>query len=226
MYNYQNANGGQPIPRLAPVTSDHPYGTLKNDDPAGSGDGTPCVKEWAADPGQAMYAILNKAGIVPNGSPETVNNSQLLLALQTLFSPIGTIIMYFGDTAPSDVFLVCNGQSFTALDYPDLAILIPSLAVPDFRGRAPFCYDATDSDHNSIGLANTPKPKTVTLIADNLPPHTHAIDRSSGISGSENTLNTQFSDIGTAQSGQNTTANTPVNILNPYVTVNFLIKAK
>ena len=47
--------------------------------------------------------------------------------------PIGTVVAYFGNTAP-DGWLLCDGNAFAAGTYPDLATLLGSVNTPDLRG--------------------------------------------------------------------------------------------
>lgn len=48
----------------------------------------------------------------------------------------GEIVAYAGAAAPSG-WLICDGSAFDAATYPDLALVIPSLTLPDLRGRFP-----------------------------------------------------------------------------------------
>ena len=48
--------------------------------------------------------------------------------------PVGVILAWPGATPPAG-FLKCNGAGFTAAQYPKLAQVYPSLAVPDLRGE-------------------------------------------------------------------------------------------
>lgn len=48
-------------------------------------------------------------------------------------NPTGTVIMYYGATAPSG-YLECNGQIISTANYPKLHALIGS-TVPDLRGE-------------------------------------------------------------------------------------------
>ena len=47
---------------------------------------------------------------------------------------VGEIVAYAGASAPAG-WLVCDGAAFSAATYPTLAQVIPSLRVPDLRGR-------------------------------------------------------------------------------------------
>lgn len=56
--------------------------------------------------------------------------------------PVGTISLWGGEFAPEG-YLLSRGQSFSASQYPKLAVLFPSLKLPDFRGVVPRGLDDT-----------------------------------------------------------------------------------
>lgn len=58
---------------------------------------------------------------------------QEILAAPADATPVGTIIMYYSTTAPSD-YLPCNGTSFSATTYPRLYALLGKTTTPDMRG--------------------------------------------------------------------------------------------
>lgn len=63
--------------------TNHPYSLLTNTQ--GGVDGSSADANQINDPMYALYAVLNKAGIVPNNNLESVANSQFLQALTDLF---------------------------------------------------------------------------------------------------------------------------------------------
>lgn len=68
--------------------------------------------------------------------------------------PIGTILPFAGDKIP-DGWLLCNGRSFPAADYQELAAVLgvtgakSTFAVPDLRGR--FLRGVNDGAQDNIG---------------------------------------------------------------------------
>ena len=67
--------------------------------------------------------------------------------------PVGTVISYYGTTAPEGYF-VCNGGSFSATTYPKLKALLGSNVLPDLRGYFIRGYDTRNTvDTNGAGRA-------------------------------------------------------------------------
>jgi microcystin-dependent protein len=117
----------------------------------------------------------------------TVNSTEISYvdgvtsAIQTQLNtntPVGTIIMYGGTTAPTG-WLLCNGQSTAS--YAALAAVVGA-NVPDLRGRAPVGYG--DSDDAGITTRSTIGAKfgaeSVTLSVSEMPSHNHPLDVGDG----------------------------------------------
>ncbi|MBB6735256.1 phage tail protein [Cohnella zeiphila] len=91
---------------------------------------------------------------------------------------LGEIRMFAGTFAPQG-WALCEGQLLSISTNYELYMLIGTLyggdgvttfALPDLRGRVPVHYD--DSE-DSLGLAVSGGTENVTLLADELPAHTH-----------------------------------------------------
>ena len=117
-------------------------------------------------------------------------------------SPIGTINMWSGSTAPSTthsgVWLLCDGSGVSQTTYPDLyTILSPLQAqldpsntagtgnfrIPDLRGRLPLGYINTQTANGRSSFDNTSRTigasggdETSTLSLSQIPTHTHTAD--------------------------------------------------
>ena len=57
--------------------------------------------------------------------------------------PVGTIVMYLGQTPP-DGWLLCDGKTFSVLEYPKLKDHLGDNKTPDLRGYVP--RGATEED--------------------------------------------------------------------------------
>jgi microcystin-dependent protein len=91
-------------------------------------------------------------------------------------TPVGTIVMYGGTTAPTG-WLLCNGQSTSG--YADLAAVVGGF-VPDLRGRAPIGYGTSTDTTNvptartTIGATTGAEAVTLTSAQSGVPAHSHA----------------------------------------------------
>lgn len=185
MYNYNTAGvGGGPIPRLdgAASSTDYPYGKAKNDDPPGSGNGTPVQIETAGDPMQSMYACLVAGGVSPNESPENVNNSDFLRALENMFFTVGDLKWHYGAGFAGTNWLPCSGGTFSAETYPRLVVLLGGTTLPDFSGRAIVNFDSTEPSFDAIGKSGGEINHQ--LIINEMPEHRHSLSMGDDLGGS------------------------------------------
>jgi len=82
--------------------------------------------------------------------------------------PIGSMMMWATATAPSG-WLICDGSSFSAATYPNLATVLGGTTLPDMRTRFPV---GVGSGH---ALGATGGSQTVTLTEAQMPSHTHSL---------------------------------------------------
>lgn len=155
--------------------------------------------------------------------------------------PIGAIVPYGSTTAPTN-WLICDGTEYSIDDYPELYAKIGNMfggdelegtfAVPNFKGRFPIGRNINDSDF--INLGQTGGSKTHTQTRDEVANHTHQlwVTNDSGDSygnspsiqwsrSRDSWTNTQFGVERT-----DTQNASPMNIMNPYQVVNYIIKVK
>ena len=157
--------------------------------------------------------------------------------------PVGTILPYAGSTAPGG-WLVCDGSAqLRAGAYADLFAAIGTtygkgdnlntFNIPDLRARVPVGKSA-DAEFNSLG--KTGGEKTHTLTTAEMPSHNHYLVSDNtyvtllgndsgdlfdhGASGGSIHINNQYSTPTT----QNTGGGAAHNILQPYITLNYIIK--
>lgn len=157
--------------------------------------------------------------------------------------PIGAIVPYGSATAPTN-WLVCDGSAVSRTTYSELFAIIgtsfgsgdgsTTFNLPNLKKRTPIGQDTSDTDFDTIG--ETGGSKTHTQTTDEVAPHTHQLWVESDQSGSAYGLSQTAmywekatNNWANGQFGVNrTNVNTPqpMNIMNPYQVVCYIIKAK
>ena len=154
------------------------------------------------------------------------------------FLPVGTIIMYPSSSIPTN-WLVCDGSSFSASTYPDLNSVLGGNTLPDFSGRVPLGVgNSGENGSTNHNLLTDGGEETHTLTTSEMPSHNHGSgtlkveepvlgDSGSGTQdardGSDKKLYEYFNITG---STANTGGGSDHNNMPPYLTINFIIKAK
>jgi hypothetical protein len=69
-------------PLQTETTDGWPHGKAKNKTTAGDNDGTPLERDWVNDIWGFLQSLLNAAGIAPSGSPDQLEESQYLQAIE------------------------------------------------------------------------------------------------------------------------------------------------
>lgn len=101
--------------------------------------------------------------------------------LDLILPPVGTIMPYVGNTAPTG-WLLCQGQEVSSTTYPKLSAQCGTkfgsasagnFRLPDLKGRVIAGFDSSQSEFDAIG--KTGGAKTVTLTTSNMPAHTHSV---------------------------------------------------
>ena len=147
-------------------------------------------------------------------------------------TPSGAIMMFAASSAPSG-WLICDGSAVSRSTYSDLFSVIgttygsgdgsSTFNLPDFGGKGPMGYKSSNSKFDALN--ETGGAETHTLTVDEIPAHTHTYDKLDGGqhsdagSGSYN----DYSSTNSRTSGS-TGGGQAHNILDPYLTVNFIIK--
>lgn len=119
--------------------------------------------------------------------------SQNLHLEECTMMPVGTILTYVGESAPTG-FFICDGSEFDRSDFADLFDLIgerygngngtTTANLPNFGGRVPVGFDVTDADFND--LENFGGQKSVTLEVSEIPSHNHTQDSHNHTQSSHN----------------------------------------
>lgn len=147
--------------------------------------------------------------------------------------PIGSVVEFASDVNVPANWLLCNGQAVSRTEYDLLFTIIgttwgegdgsTTFNVPTKEGLVTVGKKSSDTDFNTIG--KTGGEKTHTLTVDEMPEHNHAYNKTSGASTNKDTgSGTAYGDyqVNTSSAG----GSQPHNNLQPYVTSNFIIKAK
>jgi microcystin-dependent protein len=189
----------------------------------------------------------------PLVTPQTgVITNPWLYFLQTLWNrsgagsgaaqaPVGMIVAFAASLPPTG-WLICDGSAISRTTYATLFAVIGTewgvgdgtntFNVPDLRGR--FGLGVSGSH----ALASTGGAETVTLSVGQLPSHTHTINDPGHVHTAlvASSTNTAGAAAGTATAGNtgstvtgitinNTGSGNPVTILNPFASVQMIIKA-
>lgn len=159
--------------------------------------------------------------------------------------PSGIVQPFAGSSAPAN-FLLCDGASYLRADYPNLFNAIGTtygaadgthFNVPDCRARMIFGYDSADTAHDALG--ETGGVETINLQHSHTAnSHTHSGSGTSSASGGNNPGTSSSTTVAAASHTHSVTVNTgsqtatgsdnqlstTQSILNPYITLHFIIK--
>lgn len=190
--------------------------------------------------GKIKTALTGKQDSLVSGTNiKTINNTTLLGSgnISVGDVPIGTIMLWSTDTAPSG-WLLCRGQRISKTTYADLYSVIGNnygelnddFLLPDLQGYVPVGKDNNDTDFDTLG--KTGGEKTHQLITDEIPSHSHlqyaVANKNTGGTGIRGTFNgtegTGLSRYTTATQTGGTGGGLEHNNLQPYITLNYIIK--
>lgn len=155
-------------------------------------------------------------------------------------SPIGSVMIWHGSTAPSG-YLICDGTTYSKSQYPDLYDVLGSdyqisaeqFKVPDFRGLVPIgagTHQDTNSKSKTFTLGTEYGEYEHTQTIEELVNHRHnsrvqwANSPGNGVI-STSTNNTYLQVDAQANNDGLTGGGQPFNVMQPSLAVNFIIKA-
>ena len=155
-----------------------------------------------------------------------------ILTKMNINVPVGTIMLWGSNTVADDSWHICDGTGLSSTQYPELYSIIgdaygSSLGsnddvifyLPDLQGRFPIGYKSSDTDFNMLGKKGGSK--THTLTNYELPKGAWiSQEPDDGISILVNSGNNYGMNTQSNQMGQ------PMDILNPYIVINYMIKVK
>lgn len=169
-------------------------------------------------------------------NPETYEWEEAFLPPTGDTLPIGSISAYGGENIPTN-WLKCNGQALLRADYPELFNVIgitygsgdgsTTFNLPNISERV----IVGNNGDGEFSLGNTGGEKEHILTIDEMPSHTHLYNASIGAGNAEGTLNMgdQTGGVITGEYGnaiQNTGGSQAHNNMQPYIALNYIIKAK
>lgn len=154
--------------------------------------------------------------------------------------PIGTVLPYVGETAPSN-YLVCDGSTVSTNDYPLLCSVVPNswisgsgisfyLKLPDLRGRVPVGYNK-DYPSGVLGLnimGAKGGEERHKLTINEMPAHNHAINTANGQGNMEWGYQFLYDKNSAGYNGiMQLVGNSDAhNNMQPYIVLNYIIRAK
>lgn len=159
--------------------------------------------------------------------------------------PIGATLQWFADVVPNN-WLLCSGQAISRTDYAELFSVLgtkygtgngsTTFNLPDLQGRVAVGKNASDTDFSTLGKTGGEKKHKLTVTE--IPSHQHYIGAGStqneatgyGLSRTDLFTNRVMVDKEIGVVGDSKTqavgGSETHNNLQPYVTCNFIIKAK
>jgi len=157
-----------------------------------------------------------------------------LYAMGGGLSPVGSVISFAGATAPTG-WLLANGATVSRTTYATLFAVVGEIygagdgsttfEIPNLAGNVPVGKSA-DIEFDTLGENGGEKKHTLTV--DELAEHNHAIKTEYGGSSIATIVDTTTSNygptIGTTTYIASAGGDTPHNNLQPYITLNYIIK--
>lgn len=149
--------------------------------------------------------------------------------------PIGAITSYAGNTAPTN-WLICDGSAISRTTYADLFDAIgttygvgdgsTTFNLPNLKGRVITGLDSSQTEFDTLGETGGEKAHTLTIAE--MPSHKHNMrvkQNASGFSDGYPAGGNTYEYSNNEYPIQNTGGGQPHNNLQPYITLNYIIKA-
>lgn len=194
-----------------------------------------CEKNINITPGPTSSVNVNgnlNAVSVSQGPINNQSDSSSSSSSVGLLVPTGSIMPYCGTTSPSGWFL-CDGSSYSIITYNALFNVInntfggsvgTTFAVPDMRGRVVVGSISGTGGFANKNVGNIGGEETHTLTINEIPSHNHTVTNTNIENHGINLAASH--DVVTGGSGYtgNTGGGLAHNIMQPYMTLNYIIK--
>lgn len=196
-------------------------------------DGT-LVSSAKVNVGGTVYEVTPE--VVTGRTPTSAENFQKMENnIIKVGVPTGTVTAFAGDVAP-DEWLLCDGSAVDRTTYADLFVVIgtkygsgngaTTFNLPNYNGRTLVGVDSTQTEFATLGQVGGEK--THTLTVDEMPSHQHELTidsdegpyHASGVDWMTGSAMRHYAGDMISSTG----GNQPHNILQPYATVNYIIK--
>lgn len=179
---------------------------------------------------QTSYTYNGTTLVSVGGGSSTVGGETL---------KIGTILPFSGSTLPTG-YLFCDGSAVSRTTYAGLFAVIgtafgagdgsTTFNLPNLNGKVPVGLDSNDTDFDTLG--ETGGEKTHTLTINEMPSHTHTPSVVINANAQGYTAGSNWSEgvytrsiAGDSLALNNTGGSQPHNNVQPYLVVNYIIKA-
>lgn len=165
----------------------------------------------------SLNSLNNNNVLVYNNATSKWENKTIQDVAGGEVVPIGSIQAFYSNTIPAG-YLLCNGSTFNAVDYPDLNTFLGSNTLPDLRGYFLRGLGGVDPEVNTRTLGS--------IQQDELKSHSHPLptDQSS-TDDIPTVMNSGGSDEGISPANQ-TGLTGGLETRPKNIAVNFIIKAK
>lgn len=147
---------------------------------------------------------------------------------------IGTVFSFAGDTPPAGC-LLCNGEEYDVIDYPDLFAVIgdtyggdgvDTFAVPDLRARVVLGVGPSDNEIDFYDLGEQGGEETHTLTESEMPAHTHTTHKHVNLTIATGSTNVQIAPTLATQASGSTGGDQAHNNMMPFTALTMCIRAE
>ena len=192
--------------------------------------------EDAPEEAKVVFENTTTNSVMYIRNPETNEWEEVLLPPTGDTLPVGSISAYSGENIPTN-WLKCNGQAISRTTYADLFSVIgttygsgdgsTTFNLPNISERV----IVGNNGDGEFSLGNTGGEKEHALTINEMPSHTHLYRASIGAGNAEGTLNFGGQNGGVISGSygnaiQNTGGSQAHNNMQPYIALNYIIKAK